>query len=84
MSIASSSHLQNSSPYVQDELLPDNAWCPRITGKLCFARATHQGVQRGEAPLHLFSSPKNGGHRGLKTLMPAEAIRQNEDGATRH
>ena len=48
MSIASSSHLQNSSPYVQDELLPDNAWCPRITGKLCFARATHQGVQRVE------------------------------------
>ena len=30
----------------------------RITGKLCFARATHRGVQRGEVPLRSFQSPK--------------------------
>ena len=35
--------------------------CRRITGKLRFARATHRGVQRGEAPLRSFRSPKSGG-----------------------
>jgi hypothetical protein len=37
----------------------------RITVKLRFTRATRRGVQRGEAPLRFFSSPKNGGG-GLK------------------
>ena len=33
----------------------------RIAGKLRFARATHRGVQRGEAPLRSSSSPKTAG-----------------------
>jgi hypothetical protein len=30
----------------------------RITGKLCFGRATHRGVQRGRAPLRYLLSPQ--------------------------
>ena len=39
---------------------------PRVTGKLCFARATHRGVQRGEAPLRFLHPPRLGA-RGLKS-----------------
>ena len=47
--------------------------CPRITAKLCFALATNPGVQRGEAPLRFFSSPRLGA-RGLARGIDAEGL----------
>ena len=38
--------------------------CPHITGKLRFARATHRGVQRGEAPLRFLILPQDWGQGG--------------------
>ena len=37
--------------------VPTVRQCPRITGKLRVARATHRGAQRGEAPLRYWSFP---------------------------
>ena len=34
---------------------------PYTTGRLCLARGTQRGVQRGVAPLRFFLSPKIGG-----------------------
>jgi hypothetical protein len=42
-------------------------------GKLCFARATHQGVERGAAPLRFLLPPRVGG-TGLKRAMEQPAL----------
>jgi len=55
---------QSKEAEEQDNLMPELQCCLRITGKLCFARATHRGVQRGEAPLRFFYPPRLGA-RGL-------------------
>ncbi len=44
--------------------LPGVRQCPRIAGRLCSARATHRGVQRGTAPLRSSLSPESGGSGG--------------------
>jgi hypothetical protein len=39
--------------------------CPRVTGKLCFARATHRGRAEGRSPSAFSSCPQEWGTQGV-------------------
>ena len=43
--------------------------CPRVTGKLCFARATHRGRAEGRSPSAFLMNPQEWGPRGLKSSL---------------